>query len=520
MDTDGDTAAARDILTQLEQARWVLGGLLESKDLPSVWPIRVLLTSAEKTNPNGEFVWQNGQYLLVCPPGERVPLAQVGGILLDSNTPRLPSEVESGLRQLFGTLEAHGSRVTWGGPPPHPDLAWARMQLFATKFEYTLSFHIFLAALKSGSDLRAAEQNAFGKDSKALEQEAAANLASGNWQPVSVSGRPLDPKRDFGEHSVDPTVAAVYLADAELASDPKSAEAAYKSAVEAGGSAAALGFEGLARISELEKDNPKPFLDRAIRAGSKSAPVYVTAAEGLDPGDAVPLLKKAIQLNPLWAEPVFQQAQLTPDQAEKMSVLKQATRLDPRAPQYWIELAHVQTTQGLASAAQGSWLRAEDAAPTPEERDRVHQLRLDSERERLDAAEEARRNEREAVHLADERAQRSQSDRVSAAEAKANQALDSAAGGKKPENVVPWEQVVPQKKLEGTLIRVDCLGSYARLTIKNKTGESAQLLLANASEADLPCGPQQPARRVSVAYAAQPDDRFHTSGNITSLKIQ
>ncbi len=518
VDTDGDTPAARDVLTQLEQLRWVLGGLLESKDLPSLWPIRVLLTTDAKTQSG--FVLQNGQYLLVSSPGEHVPLDQVAGILLDANTGRLPPEVESGLRQLFGTLQAHGSRVTWGGPPAHPDLDWARMQLFATKFEYTLSFHIFLAALKGGSDLRAAEQNAFGKDSKILEEEAAANLASQNWQPVSVSGRPLDPKRDFGEHSIDAAVAGVYLADAGFSSDPKSAEAAYKSAVEAGGLAAALGYEGLARVAESEKDNPKPFLDSAIRAGSKSAPVYVTAAEGLDAAQALPLLKKAIQLNPLWAEPVFREAQLASGPAEKISLLKQATRLDPRAPQYWIELARVQTTEGQASAAQGSWLRAEDAAATPQERDRIHQLRLDSEQERLNAADEARRNEREAVHLADERAQRAEADRVRAAEEKANQGLDAAAGGEKPENVVPWDQVVPQKKLDGMLTRIDCLGSYDRLTIKNKAGDTTQLLLRNPSQADLPCGPQQPVRHVSVAYSAQPDDRFHTSGNVVSLKLQ
>src|ERR1700728_4119650 len=127
VDTDSDTGAARDTLTQLEQVRWVLGGLLESKDLPSVWPIRVMLTNSAKTNPSSHFVWQNAQYLLVSAPGTRVPLDQAAGILLDSNTPQLPAEVEAGLRQLFATLQATGSRVTWGGPPAHPDFAWARI---------------------------------------------------------------------------------------------------------------------------------------------------------------------------------------------------------------------------------------------------------------------------------------------------------------------------------------------------------------------------------------------------------
>ena len=74
--------------------------------------------------------------------------------MLDANTVRLPPEVESGLAQLFDTLEANGSRVTWGGTTAHLDLATARMALFATKFEYSASFHIFIAALKGGSSLR------------------------------------------------------------------------------------------------------------------------------------------------------------------------------------------------------------------------------------------------------------------------------------------------------------------------------------------------------------------------------
>lgn len=519
VDSDADTGAARDTLTQLEQLRWVLGGMLESKDLPSVWPIRVVLTSSQESGGAGHFVWQNAQYLLVAAPGRRVPLDEVAGILLDENTPRLPAEVESGMRKLFETLQAHGSRATWGGPPAHPDLAWARMQLFATRFEYGSSFHIFLQALR-GSTLRAAEQNAFGKDYRLLEQQAEENLASRNWQPVTLGGRPLDPKRDFGEHSLEAVVASVYLADAQLAADPAGTEAAYKAAVAAKGPAAALGFEGLAQVAESRHENPKPFLDEAIRAGSKSAPVYVTAADGLEGGAALALLKKAAQWNPLWAEPIFKQAELASSPAQKEALLKQATQLDPRATKYWLELAKAQAEAGEASAAQGTWLRAEDSAPTPAERDRIHQLRLDSEQERLDAADEARRREREAAHLDDERAQQAELDRIRAAEAKANQAADAQAGSDTPEKVVPWDQVVAQKKLAGTLVQVDCLRTATRLGIKDKAGSSIQLLLKQAVKTGLSCGAQRPPRRILLTYSAEADEQFHTAGTVVSMQLQ
>jgi hypothetical protein len=514
IDTDSDVGAARNDLTQLEQVRWVMGGLLESKDLPSLWPVRVMLTKSEKTNPIG-FVSQDGQWLLVCPPEAHLPLDQVARMLLDANTQRLPDEVEKGLPELFSTIEAHGSRVTWGGAPAHPDLAWARMQLFATKFEYALSFHIFLSALRTGTNMRAAERNAFGKDPAALEQEVAANLAAGNWQAVPVSGRPLDPKRDFGEHALDDASAAVYLANANFKNAPAAAEAAYKEAVAAGPPAAALGYEGLAAIAERNRENPKPFFDKAIKAGSRSAPVFVGAAEGLDAAQAMPLLKRAAILNPLWAEPIFKEAELTTDKAEKLSLLKQAAKLDPRGTQYWIALAEFETDLGQASAAQGSWFRAEDSAATPAERDRVHQQRVNSEQERLDAEADANKRERDATREADERAQQAENDRIRAAEERANRGKDD-----QPDKVVPWSDVVPQKHLVGSLVNVECLGSNARLDIKDRQGATTRLLLKNASESGLACGPQKPGRAISISYSAQPDDRFQTAGLITSLKLQ
>lgn len=524
VDSETDSAAAHDALTQLEQLRWVLGGLLETPDLKSVWPIRVVLSESAKTNATTagtEFVLQNGRYVLLTAPGSRLPLGQVAAILIEANTPRMPPEVESGLQQLFDTLEAHGSHVTWGGKPVLANLAYARMQLLATKFEYGASLHVFLNALKGGSTLRAAEKNAFNQDPAALEKEAADRLAKGDWQAVSVSGRALDPKRDFGEHSIDAVIAGVYLADSQLNFDPKSAETAYKAAVAAGGSAAALGYEGLAQIARLNHADPVPFLESASKAGSKSAPVYVALAAAL--GDmatddqALPLLKKAAELNPMWAEAVFRQAEFTYDKPEKESVMKRATQLDPRISHYWIELAKVQTLNGHVQAAQGSWLRAEDSAPNEAERERIHQLREGSEDERLDAADAARRREREAVHLADQRAQQSEMDRIHAAEAKANQALDAASGTAAPADVVPWNSVVPKKKITGVLTQVDCLHTGVRLLVKSGSQVLA-LYLKDATSLNLACGAQRSTRRVTISYLAEPDENRHTEGEVTAIQ--
>ena len=254
--------------------------------------------------------------------------------------------------------------------------------------------------------------------------------------------------------------------------------------------------------------------------GTHSAPVYTASAEDLPQEQALPLLKRAAELNPRWAEPVFLQAQLTENPNEKEALLKSATELNRREPEYWITLARTQTADGHAAGAQGSWLRAEEAAASESERARIHQMRLDSEEERLNAADAAREQEREAVHLANRRAQQRQTNRVRAAEEKANRALDAEAGSARPEEVLPWTDTVPQKRLDGALTRVDCLGSDARLILRSKDGASTPLLLKNVSQSGLSCGEQRPPARLSVHFAAQPDERLQTSGTVTMLEIR
>ena len=525
VDSDGDTGAARDALTQLEQLRWVMGGLLESKDLRSVWPIRVIISKAAKANPitsGTEFVFQNGSYQLLTLPGAHLPLGQVASIFLESNTARLPPEVESGVQQLFDTLEAKGSRVTWGANPTHPDLAWARIHLLATKFEYQAHFHIFMTALRSGSTLKAAERNSFSVTPEALEKEVADHLREANWESVPISGRPLDPKKDFGEHTLDSAIADVYVANTQLTANPKMAEAAYKNAVEAGGDAAALGFEGLAQIDKLNKEDPHADFESAIKVHSKSAPVYVGAALDRPAKDALPLLKEAAKINPLWAEPVYRQAQFAENSTEKEALIKRATQLDPRISDYWIELAQLQTANGHASFAQGSWLKAEDSAKNEKERERIHQLRTDSEQARLDALEAENKREREEVHEADRRAKGQSDASIRAAEERANRSLDAAAGGTQVGEPVPYASLLPKKKMAGVLTQVDCLSHGSRLTVKTKTGQTSALLLPETASLplQLSCGAQKVVRHVMLTYTVNADELHHTIGDITEFAWQ
>jgi hypothetical protein len=498
--------------------RWVLGDLLELRDVPSLWPIRILLTRS--TPPTNRLVFKDSNYIMIAAPGEAIPLGEIAGLLLDSNTPPLPPAIESGLRQLFGTLEAKGSHVTWGAPPPHPDLAWARVQLLATKPEYSGRFHIFITTIAAGSGIKVAETNAFGKSSDLIEKEAADNLSLHDWHAAPVSGRPLDPRRDFGQHPLDAAAAEVYLADARLPAEPGASQTAAKAAVMAGKGTAALGYESLAQWAKLQNQDPQPYLQQAIEAGTRSANVYFLASQNVMPVDVMPMLKQAALLNPRWAEPILGEAQVAPDPAQYEELLKQAIKLDPRSAETWQMLAQAQLANGHVAQAQGSWLRAEDAAADDAEREKIHQRRLDFEAKRLDAAEAQRRQERDAAKADDQRAQDSEENRIRKAEEKANAALDAQAGGETPASVVPWWDDKSGAPLRGTLTKVDCLAGHDRLWVTGADGKPIALLLRDLSKSPpLTCGPQHPPQSITLGYSPHPDRASGTAGEVRHFTL-
>ena len=521
VDTDQDPQGAREALATLEQLRWILGGMLESKDLNATWPLRILITP-RADGSSQQFTLAHGEYVLAVNSRESIPFQTVAKLFIESNTPRLPPEVEEQLPRLFEHLEAHGSRVTWATPPSQPDLNWARVDLFATKSEYAGRFHIFLNNLRAGSPLRTAEANAFGSDSNSLEQEAKQFLSSGQAHAQTLSARPLDPKHDFGEHSINDKLAELYLADTKLDRDPKQAEAAYKSAIEGG--YAALGQDGLARIVLREGTDPTEYLNASIAAGTKDAWVYLELSKRLPESQAIALLRTAAELNPRWYEPPYLQSKFAKTPREKEALLAQALKLDPRRPEIWQELAEVQSANGQAMSAQNSWARAEDNAASDEQRDRIRRARDAAESKRLNAEEAARREAQEAARAEDARLRQSQMDRIHAAERRANAANGASADGKAPSEVVPWWSA-SNPLLDGQLVRVDCVDKQLKLFIKPANGKTKELLVKNPSAVNgdnvpLTCGVQRPAKHLSVTYRPRVDAKLGTVGDVDSIHFE
>lgn len=523
VDTDGDVGAARETLATLEQLRWVLGGMLENNNLEAVWPFRVLITAAAPPDSR-TITLVHGQYLLGIRPGNNLPYHKIASLLLEANTPRLPREIDTAIPLLFDGMEAHGSRVTWAKKPPDATLDWARVQLFATKPEYSGRFRIFVNNLRAGSLVTVAEANAFGKDSKTLESEVAAYLPSAPTQGITISGRPLDPKRDVGEHDFDADVADLYLGDIWLETDRSRAEQNYKAAGNAGFQA--LAQEGLARLILQEKGDPREYLDRAIAAGSKDAWIYAKAAEGRPPPEAAGLLQTARELNPRWWLPAAKLADLAQKPAEKEALLLEACRKDPRSAALWQSLAELQSRQGKGSAAQNSWIRAEDAAATPAERARIHQRRESLENERLDAEAAARRKQAEAAQAEDNRLRNEQLARIHSAEQRANTANGGDGQASTETGVAHWWNS-GERPVDAELIRVDCLGQQARLRLKTGAGKVLSVLVVDPSKvemyganATLACGAQQPARKVSLNYKPRIDKAMGTSGDVVTIHFE
>jgi len=524
VDTEGDAGAARDVLTQLEQLRWMLGGLLENRDLSPVWPVHILVSSSIPSD--GRIHQVRDIYIVVLAPGARPPLDEFTKLLLRDTVPRLPDEVEHALPVLFSTMSAKGPRVTWGGPPAHPDLDWARLQLFATGFEYAGQFRVFLTNLRNGSSLAIAAQNAFAKPIGELDQEARARLNSGQAEAVTIGGRALDPKRDFGEHALDPLLAAAYVADAELGANPEAARRNYTELAREGGGPGAIGHEGLAELARRGEKNDHDELENAIALGTRSAAVYSKAAQDQSDEVAVELLKKAERLNPKWAEPLIQEAEIERTPAERESLFEAATKLAPRSVEAWRGLAEAQAANSHYVLAHGSFLRAERASDNEAERAKIRARQAELEEGRLDAAERERRAERAAEEADQARVRDAQMARIRDAEKKANAGLDAASDAPAA-HPVPWWDEPAANTVKGDLVRVECIGTQAKLRIRMTGGEITTLMIRDATKVTMEgtnntftCGQQEPVRPVTVSFAPHHDQRLASDGDVVKVHFE
>jgi hypothetical protein len=470
--------AARERLTQMEQTRHVLAGMLGKTDLETVWPIvLVLFPNQKEYGPHAlpqPFVPGGSSDLSAWTADTPQPLdwtREVVRRLIADNAGLLSGVTVTALEDLFSTIEVNITRVKLGARPlsltGDREKEWAKIQFLATTPEYSGRFRVYLANLQEGNEESVAARNGYGMTLEELNGRADAYFRAGVFEASPVFGEALNPKRDF-----------------------------------------------------IEKRLPKSDVDdwlAELQAAGKTFPP--ASPRGLLAAGTAVSLEQAAKENPRWAEPHVRLAELETNRLVKVSRLKAATALEPQNSAYWQALAEAQTAAGQPVDAAKSWISAERTARSDAEHTRIHQIRMEAEQRRIDAemADTKRAADERAADL--QRVKDAAATEVRAAEAKANREQGGLKSGATP---VPFAQIYGGETVNGTLVQVDCLNGPRRLTIQN--AKSTVKVLIRGTEglnpADFTCGLQKPARQVMVVHDAKPDTQLGTIGNVTTYELR
>jgi hypothetical protein len=511
--------AAREQMNQLEQFRHALGVVLGKDDLHLLWPVRVLILKRPK-QPSTLGLARDAY---VASPVED-HLGELARLLIDQNTSRVPLFIEQGLVELLSTLQVSGTHITVGTAPAKRTREWARMHLLICDPDYAGRSRVMIQNLEGGADLDVAYRNAFEKTRAQIEKQVDSDLASNASSTNTISALALNPNRDFDVTTADPDLVQLTQADLLLAGGAPNAEAAYN-ALHGPGASEGL---GILALKANHKDEAKRLFASSIQSGSKSPRVYLEAAAlESDSAQATKDLQEAAKLNPQWAVPPYRMALLETDFDRKSVLLKKATSLDPRNVEYWEALAKSETAANRFLEAQKAWGGAERAASTDQEREQIRKIRLDLEAERADheAAERKRAADEEARDL--QRVKDASRAAIHQAEQDARKKLNPD-GSAAPQATEWWSGPDAGARAEGTLERLDCLGSTGRLVVQTTLGNTLQILVGDPNKivigggdgkATLSCGVQKPPRKVLVLYNPKPNKKLGTAGEAVSIEF-
>ncbi|HLG95630.1 MAG TPA: hypothetical protein VKX49_04895 [Bryobacteraceae bacterium] len=530
--TTGSERAAREKLMYLEQFRETLRVLTGKQDLRSVWPIRVVVFK------NASQIPAVGAHFALGRDGRMEPVVEAGAfsrdalkalarVLLRDNSAGLPEAIEDGLGELLSTLDVNATRVTLGAPVPAAERShsWALLQLVSTNPQYAGRSHVMISNLEQSGDFEAACRNAFEKSAAQINQEADAYLKAGTFATAPVSGRALSMTRDLKLDQLDRDDGPFVAADALLAAGSPAAESAY---LALHGPRSAEGL-GLLSLKAQKKNEAQRLLQSAVDGGSDSARAWLEAGR-LQPDEskARAEFQKAAALNSQWGEPYFQMAELDKADPERRAAdLKKAAGLDPHNIDYWEALARAETAAKNFAEAQKAWAGAERAAANDEERARIHQVRLQLDREQAEFEASERKRIAEEKEQDIERVKAQSEVAIHAAEEQARKQMN-ADGAAPPKDAVWMDELKGNASVDGTFVRLDCLNKQARMVIKTSDGKIVQLLIrdpnqiavSGGGEKTMGCGTQPGSPRVHVEYEGKPDAKLRTTGDVTTIEFR
>lgn len=521
--TDAGNDRARATLNHLEQMRYVVGTALGNTEVATRWPVRVVVT---KNSPVVAPAPARDAYTAALPPGPPPPAwnAALVRLLIEDGARRMPAEFEDGMVAFYSTTQVDGTHVTLGAPPAPPQRtpAWAKVHLLQTSPEYSGKLRVLLYNLQQSPDPEPAYRNAFGRTPAEINKEAAAHLASGQFQTVTGNSKPISPARDFRPSYQEPQ-GAVALADLKLAQNAPGAKGAYEALLNSAPAAAHEGL-GLLALQSGAKDEARREFQAAVDAGSTSARAHyelarLTQTEAKRRAE----IEAAVKLNPNWAAPHLLRADIETDPLRKLQALEAAAKLAPRDAGVQRRLAEQYMALDKFGDASRAWSAAAQAATSEAEREVLIAARKSIEGKRLEW-QEAERRRREEEREREMRAVREKAlAEVRAAEARANRKAPPAPSDRR---VVPlFEGAAPQGRVRGEVIRVDCIPPMAKLTVQAEgvpvvllAREPAKILVFGDDKPAFNCGPQEPARLAVIEYFPKEDKKTGTIGEIATIE--
>lgn len=454
----------------------------------------------------------------------RIAVHEYVHLVLDRSSERLPRWFEEGTAEFYSTLESAGGRLLVGKPVPahlrmlrtakwlaaetlfqvdarspyYSDPArvgifyaqsWALVHMLNLSEEYRAG----MPRLSQGATFF----EAFGRSREKAIYDLRRYIGASNL-PVAELEAPTREPAAATARPLDDSAASLLLAELYLdAGKYQEADRLYRKATgnEPAGAAeeTALGMTALRR-----RDYPEARrrLARAIELGSSQSQTYFEYAmllreTGGDAAQVRRLLERSIELNPAHPEAHFILGLVASKEkrpADAVRHFDRAASILPRQSSFWHALALACHETGDRGCARRAASRAVDNAATPEE---------------LTMAQAA-------VRLVES-------------------APEPAAAPKPAVSVPPgWSGPRGGVKAEGTLKRIDCFGSSARMLIDTAGGvlrvfipNPGEILLRDASALtfEFTCGEQKP-RRVAIEYAPRPDARLGTAGDVTSIAFR
>jgi hypothetical protein len=508
------TREAQDAANFAEQLRYTLGWQLGNTELQTTWPVRVLVVKQKHPVQPACALARDASVCSISEPGPEFA-ASLTKVLLDSWPGHLPPPLERGLIQLYSTIQIDGTKITLGTPPAQKDRDWTRAHMLSVDPNYSGKLRIMLANLGKGIEPEVAYRNAFGEAPEEIERSVDRHLEAGSFGTLNAPSRPLNARKQLIAKDAAPADLKLLEADLLLAAGRPEAQAAYQAIL------TPEAHEGLGLIA-LRNGNKEEA--RKQLANSTDARGLVEYAKLLDDPEAKrAALTKATTANPRWAEPWRMLAAIELHPAQKLAALKKATGLEAQNPSLWVELAQLQESAKQFTDAAKSWAMAERATADPEARDRVRQSRLAGDRRRIDAdiaaKDEARRKTEAELNALRNKALMG----IREAEARANAGKPVIDASK----LDVYKEGDENKKVTGTLQRVDCHGKQATLRIlKGRqittllVADPTQVAISGGGHVSLICGTQKRSLGVTVEYTPRSEAGQGIAGDVVAIEFR